>query len=202
MFKLELVADLSDLQQNITGLLRAQLDKSDRCGERVAIRQARLTPSAPAGSLRVQLHYERWTCTGMYGQGTPNEVAESDGSVEFKLSATVEKSNALKVTAALGSVQANGMLADALRSGDLGDDLRDKVTQSVLSAMQAAADFKTTLPAAVQNGAVVQTAKFQDSGAGNLRVVIEGQIQMSNEQANLLASELNQTVSAQKTAAQ
>jgi hypothetical protein len=94
------------------------------------------------------------------------------------------------------------MLADALRAGDLGDDLRDRVTQSVLSAMQAAADFKTTLPAAVQNSAVVQTAKFQDSGAGNLRVVLEGQIQISNEQANLLASELNQTVSAQKTAGQ
>jgi hypothetical protein len=173
-FKLEVVADLSDLQQNITGLLRAQLDRSDRCGERIAIRQAMLTPWAPASNLRVQLHYERWTCTGMYGQVAPNEVAESEGTAEFKLSATVETSNALKVTAALGSIQANGMLADALRSGDLGDDLRDKVTQSVLSAMQAAADFKATLPPAVQNGAMVQTAKFQDGGAGDLRVVFEG----------------------------
>src|SRR5450755_1732275 len=34
VFKLELIADLSDLQQNITQVLRSQLDKSDRCGER------------------------------------------------------------------------------------------------------------------------------------------------------------------------
>ena len=38
-FRLELVADLSDLQQNITGVLRSQLDKSERCGERIEIQQ-------------------------------------------------------------------------------------------------------------------------------------------------------------------
>ena len=62
-FKLELVADLSDLQQNITELLRAQLDTSETCGQRVAIRQATLTPAAPASLLTVWLHFERWICT-------------------------------------------------------------------------------------------------------------------------------------------
>ncbi len=37
-FKLELTADLSDLQQNITEVLHSQLDQAERCGERIAIR--------------------------------------------------------------------------------------------------------------------------------------------------------------------
>jgi hypothetical protein len=37
-FKLELIADLTDLQQNITDLLRSQLDSSETCGQRVSIK--------------------------------------------------------------------------------------------------------------------------------------------------------------------
>ena len=46
IFKVKLTADLSDLQQNITEVLRAQLNKADRCGEQIAIQNASLTPSA------------------------------------------------------------------------------------------------------------------------------------------------------------
>jgi hypothetical protein len=42
MFKLELTADLGELQQNITPLLASQLDKNDACGERIAIEHADL----------------------------------------------------------------------------------------------------------------------------------------------------------------
>jgi hypothetical protein len=50
ILKLELTADLSDLQQNITGLLSSELDKDDRCGDRIAIESATLTPLDPAAS--------------------------------------------------------------------------------------------------------------------------------------------------------
>ena len=63
-FTLGLTADLTDLQQNITDVLRAQLNALEGCGQRVAIQRAMLTPSAPAGLLVVQLHFERWTCAG------------------------------------------------------------------------------------------------------------------------------------------
>jgi hypothetical protein len=197
-FKLDVVADLADLQQSITELLRVQLNRSNRCGERVTIQQATLTPSAPATLLAVQMHLERWTCTQMSGQVSANELAESDGSVEIRLTPAVEKPNALRLTSEFGRIEAGGMMVDALRSGDLGDDLRDKVTQSILSALQAGADFKTTLPPVLQNGAVIQSAKFQDA-AGTLRVVLEGQVQISSEQADLLASQLNQALSARET---
>jgi hypothetical protein len=198
-FKLELTSDLSELQQNITDLLRAQLDTSESCGQRVTIQQARLTPATPAGRLAVRLHFERWMCTRSFGQQISNELAEGDGTVEIKLTAVVEKANTLKIVTALGRVDATGMLGESLRSGSLGEDLREKVAQSVLSAARAGSDFKITLPPALQNSALIQNAKFQDLGVGGLSVVLDGQIEISNEQADQLASQLNQALSARGT---
>ena len=194
-FKLTRIADLSELQQNITELLSAQLNSSQMCGERVAIKQARLTPSAPASLLVMRLHFERWTCSRIAGQQSANELAEDDGTVEVKLTPGIDKSE-LKLASEFGHIDATAMLADSLRSGSLGEDLRDKITQLLLTAMRAGADFKT-LPPAVQNSATIQTARFVDAGAGVLRVALGGQVQISNEQADQLASQLNQALSAQ-----
>ena len=127
-FKLELLADLSDLQQEMTELLRSRLDTSDTCGQRIAIQQASLAPSTPASLLVVKLHFERWTCMRSFGQQTANELAEGDGSVEIKLTPTLEK-NALKIAATFGRIVATGMLAESIRSGSLGEDLRDRAAQ-------------------------------------------------------------------------
>jgi len=197
-FKLELIADLSDLQQNITELLRTQFDKTNTCRERVTIRQATLLPSTPASVLTVQLHFERWSCTRMSGQTTQSELAESDGAADIKLTPAADPADPLKLAASFGRIEASGMLGEALRSGDLGDDLRNKVTQSVLSVLRAAADLNATLPPAAQGSAILQTMRFQDV-AGRMTTVLGGQVQISNEQANLLASQLNQTLSAQGT---
>jgi hypothetical protein len=82
----------------------------------------------------------------------------------------------------------------------LGDDLKNQVAQSVLSAARAGSDFKITLPLAIQNSTTIQSAKFQGVGAGGLSVVLDGQIELSNEQTDQLASQLNQALSAQGTA--
>jgi hypothetical protein len=195
IFKLELLADLPDVQQNITEIMRAQLDSSARCGERIAVRQARLTPATPSGLLVLQLHYERWTCAP--GSGTSSELAESEGTVEMKLTPSLDKSGALKLAAEYQRIDASGMMGDSLRSGILGDELRDKVSESLVSVLRAGADFKTSLPPAVQNFATLQSVRFQNAGAGDLEAQFEGQIQISDEQANLLASQLNQALSAQ-----
>jgi hypothetical protein len=200
-FEMELIADLSELQQNITELLRAQLDSSESCGQRVAIRRATLRPSTPASVLVLQMHFERWTCPQSYGQQTSNELAEGDGTVELKLTAAVEKPNTLKILATFGRVDAPGMMGEALRSGSLGEDLRGTVAKCVLTAAQSALDFKVLLPPAVQNSAVLQVARFQDAGVSVLTVVLDGQLQISSEQADQLASQLNQAPSAQGTPA-
>lgn len=201
-FQLELTADLSDLQQNVTELLRDQLDTSETCGQRISIQQATLTPATPASLLVMRLHFERWMCTRTFGQQTSNELAEADGMVQIKLTAAVEAPNTLKITASFARIEATGMLEESLRSGPLGEVMLDKVAQSVQSAARAASDLKVALPPAVHNSAVIQSAKFRDVGVDGLSVVLDGQIEISNEQAVQLANQLNQSLSAQAPPAQ
>ena len=145
-FKLEMMTDLSELQQNITELLRARLDTSETCGQRIAIQQATLTPAAPASLLFVRFHFERWMCSRSFGQQTSTELAEGDGTVEINLTAAVEQSNSLRIVATIGRIGATGMLAESLRSGSLGEDLRDTASATVLSAARAGSDFKLRFP--------------------------------------------------------
>jgi hypothetical protein len=65
---LELTADLADLQQNLTPLLAAALDKDNRCSDRMQIQNATITPIEPASLVVVQLHYERWACVKLFGK--------------------------------------------------------------------------------------------------------------------------------------
>jgi hypothetical protein len=201
-FKLEVKSDLSDVQQNITELLRGQLNTSEACGQRLAIQQATFAPAAPASLVLVRLHFERWICNRSVGQQTPSELAEGDGTVEIKLTTSVDPSSGLKIVPSFGRIDATGMLAESLRSGSLGEDLRDKVAATVLSAARAGSDFKTALPTAIQNSATVQGARFQTLGVGGVSIVLEGQVEMSSAQADQLAKQLNQTLSAQGSAGQ
>jgi hypothetical protein len=194
-FRLLQIAALSDLQRSITIILRAQFAPSP-CGERLDVRQANLTPASPASLLQLDLHYERWACHG--GPGMAFELAEAEGSVVLKLTPAVDASHALTLTAEFERIDASGMMGESLRSGDLGDELREKVSQSMLAALRGATDFKLTLPPAVQRSMILQSARFQDTEA-DLNLALEGQVQLSNDQANLLATQLNQTLSAEQT---
>jgi hypothetical protein len=106
----------------------------------------------------------------------------------------VDKTNVFKLAPEFERVEASGMMADALRSGDLGADLLQKAANLVRAAVEASADFKVTLPAVIESGATLQKAEFQDIGAGPFSLLLEGEVQVSNDQANLLASQLNQAL--------
>lgn len=192
-FRFDSNLDLTDLQQNVTAIMNAQLSEGSACGERLALRSANILPRPPATVLMLKLHFERWLCAG---RSSPTELAESDGSVEVTVTPSVQNST-LSMAAAFSRIDAKGMMADGLRSGDLGDDLRDKVAKALLLSVQSGGIFKTSLPPALQSTANLQGAKFQDGGAGILRMVLTGQVQLSNEQATLLANQLNQALSAQ-----
>jgi len=195
-FNLEMTLDLSDLQQSISEVMNGQLSEAKSCGERLSVRQAAMVAAASASSLTLKLHFERWSCSRAFGS-LATELGEGEGTVEFRLTSSVGTANALKITATIKRIDAAGMMGEELRSGDLGTDLSDKVAKAILTAVQTGADFKTTMPGAVQNTATLQTARFQDSGAGGLKVVLDGQMQLSNEQVELLARQLNQSLSAQ-----
>jgi hypothetical protein len=197
-FRLEMTLDLSDLQQSISEVMNAQLSEAKSCGERLSVRQAAISAADPASSLTLKLHFERWSCSRAFGQ-TPTELGEGEGTVELRLTPSVDKENILKIVPAFKRIDAAGMMGEELRSGDLGSDLSEKVAKAILAAVQTGADFKTTLPGAVQNTGTLQSAKFQESGGAGLRFVVDGQMQLSNTQVDLLARQLNQSLSARGT---
>src|SRR5579862_12732 len=88
-FRLDSNLDLTDLQQNITAIMNAQLREASGCGERLGLRSANILPAPPATLLVLQLHFERWLCAG---QSSPTELAESDGAVEVKITPLVQNS--------------------------------------------------------------------------------------------------------------
>jgi hypothetical protein len=91
-------------------------------------------------------------------------------------------------------------MGESLRSGDLGQELRDKLTHSILSAVPVGENFQKYLPPAAREFAILQDAKFQDTGVGKLRVILDGQLELSDGQVNLMASQLNEAKFAQGTA--
>jgi hypothetical protein len=196
IFSLKLTADLSDVQQNITGILRSQLSRSPRCGERIGVQQATLTPLIPASLVVAKLHFERWVCPP--GQN-PTEVADGDATVEVKLTPSVEQNTGLRLVSEITRVEADGFLRDLLRSGDLGVALRDQIAASLLSALQKAADLTAALPPAAQQSATIQKALFQDDGADQMSLVLDGQLQFSDEQTQQFAAQLKQRLAAQGT---
>ena len=209
LFSLKLVADLSDLQQDVTAILRSELTRSPRCGERIEILQATLTPLEPASLVVARLHFERWVCPP--GQQSPIEVAAGEGTIEVKLTLAVEPTvkpttepalepnAALHLVSEVTRVDASGFVRDSLRSGDLGVSLGEQIAASLLPALQKGADVKASLPPAAQQSATLQKARFQNDGADQLSLVLDGQLRLSDEQTQQFAAQLKQRLSAQGT---
>jgi hypothetical protein len=199
VFNLKVVADLSDLQQNVSEILRAQLNRSPRCGERIEVLQATFTPLAPAGLVVVNFHFERWVCSR--GQQGPVEVAGGEATIDVKLTPSVAPTG-LALASEISRVQADGLLRDLLSSGDLGVTLREQIAASLLSALQKSANLKATLPPAAQNSATLQKAEFEDAGSDQLTMILDGQLQFSDEQTTQFAAQLKQRLAAQGTSPQ
>ncbi len=204
LFRLRLVADLSNVQQNITGILRSGLTRTPICGERIEILNATLTPLAPASLVVANLHFERWVCSGP-GQGSPMEVSSGDATIEVKLTpsleASTEPNTALRLVSEITRVEAQGFLRSSLRSGDLGVTVREQIASSVLATVQKGADLKATLPPPAQGCATLQKATFQNAGADQLDLVLDGQLQFSDQQAQQFAAQVKQPLAIQGTTA-
>jgi hypothetical protein len=193
IFKLELTADLSELQQNITALLASQLDKEDACGERIAIEHADLTPVAPASLAVVQLHYERWACAKVLGKEKSKRLVGGNAVIEVKLTPAIEQSNTeLRLVPEVGKMEADESLGELLRSGTLGDAIRDKIRTSILSAMEKGTNLSATLPPAIQGHASIQSAEFKDGGSGRLIVELDGEGQITREQIQALTKQIKE----------
>lgn len=180
-FSVKLTADMSDLQQSITDVLRAQLDKAEQCGERIAVQTADFTPQAAGGLVAVQLHYERWSCAPTFGRQNMNEIVEGNGTITVKLTPAVAEGGTLQLRAEIARVDAEGLVGELLRTGVVGEALRDKISELVLSALRQGGDFKTALPTEARSYATLGKAQFQGTGSGRLIARFDGDIRVSNE---------------------
>jgi hypothetical protein len=195
MFRLELYGNLSDLQHNLTELLGG-LNRSSTCGENLTVRRATLTGSGVNGMLLLDLHFERWACMRIGNQTASNELAESDGSVEVRLAPSIGSSNTLRLNAELGRINANGLMGEAIRSGDIGELIRKNAPLPLLTAARVTTNLAAVLPPAIQSSVALHGAKFQSTGVGDLNLVLEGEAAISDQQAKDLARALNQNSSA------
>ncbi len=197
VFKLELSADLAELQRNMTGLLSSQLDKDDHCGDCIAIQNAILVPAEPASVATVQLHYERWACIKAFGKQQAKRVVGGNAVVPVKLTPGVDESNAeLRLVPEVGAIEADGSLGELLRSDAVGEMIRDRIRTSILSAMQKGTNLSATLPPAAQGYATIENAAFRDGGSGRLIVVLDGQLRITKEQVQVLSKQVKERVAA------
>jgi hypothetical protein len=196
-FRLQLTADLTGLQENLTPLLAAQLDKDDKCGERIAIQQATLTPAPPAAVATVQLHYERFACVKAFGKQQAKRLVAGNAVVPIRLTPAVEQDNTqLRLNPEVGEIQADGSLGELLHNGSLGEMIRTKIRDSILNAMQKGANLSATLPPAAQPYATIASAQFQDAGARHLAVQLVGEIRVPRDQLQAVTQQLKSRVAA------
>lgn len=186
VFRLSLVVDLSDLQKNLVPLLGAQLNRSDRCGERLTVQGAELAPAPPSGILTAYVHYERFGCVKALGKEIVRRLVGGNGVVEVNVAPSVVE-NRPALTAQVRKIDADGSLGEVLSSGSLRDTIREKLQAGIESAIQKAASLKSTLPAGIEDGAVLQTVQFSDGGAGHLWLKIDGEVRLTDQQFHGLA---------------
>jgi hypothetical protein len=135
----------------------------------------------------------------VFGKERPNKLVGGNGTIEVRLTPAVEEDSTLRLVPEIGRIEAEGPLGELLRSGSIGARLREKITAALLNSMQKGTNFKATLPPVAQEYAKIQNAQFQDGGSGNLTVVLDGEIRISNEQIKLLSNQLKERLSSQGT---
>jgi hypothetical protein len=197
LLSVELMADLADLQQNFTALLASELDKDERCADRIQIEDAKLAPAEPASLAVVQLHYERWGCAKLLGKQEVKRLVGGNAVVQMKLTPAVgENHTDLRLDAELGPIEADGSLGELLRTGNLGEMLREKIQAAILAALQKGLDLGAILPPVLQGSVAIQDARFRNAGSGQLAVSVAGQVHITDEQLGALAKELKGRVAA------
>ncbi len=187
--RLNLHADLGDFQQRLTAILHKELDKSDRCGERIALEDAQLLPAAPAGILTAHMHVEKWVCIKAFGKENAKRLLGGNGMVEMRLTPRIEGGSGVAMDAQVGRIEADGSLGEVLRSGALGDALKDRIREALLKSVRKAADMNSLLPEQAREYANIGSLAFTDRGSGRLGLDVEGTLQIPEDR---LASVMEQ----------
>jgi hypothetical protein len=189
VFRLTLTGDLSDLQQNITPLLRSQLNRADRCGERLSVEQAALVPASPDGLLNATVHYERWGCMKAFGKERDKRLVGGNATLRVKLTPVVE-ANGVSLKPEVVSIEADGSLGELLRSGSMGDALKAKIAGSIRSAIQKATNFNKVLPPEISSAMTIRSLEFTSGRDGRLCINSVAEARISADRLKFLNKQL------------
>jgi hypothetical protein len=179
---LSATVDLADFQEHLTPILAAQLNRSDKCGERLTVQKAAL---APSGLLTANVHYEHFGCAKAFGKEITKRLVGGDAVVEVNLTPTVAD-NRIGMDAEVRKIDADGSLGEALHSGSFGNSIRQKIAANIESSVRKSADLKSALPAGMENVLTLRTVRFADGGSGRLWLAMEGELHLSAEQFQIL----------------
>ena len=186
--RVSLNADLTDFQRNLTPILAAQLNQSNRCGERLNVLDATMLPAAPAAVLTVKAHVEKWACAKAFGKEIVKRLVGGDGTIAVRLTPQVENGSGIKLAAEVTSIEADGSLGELMRS----DALREKVRTTVVNAIQKSTDFNTTLPQTLREIVSIRGAQFGETGDRGLALAISSEARLPDAQARELLEKLKQ----------
>lgn len=190
-FSVALTADLGDFQDHLTPVLAAKMYRSDRCGERLSVERASIAPAAPSSVLTANVNYERYACVKALGKQIAKRLVGGHGVIEVNLTPSLEE-NDIALSAQVRKVDADGSLGEVLRSGSVGDSIREKIATSVESAIQKLTNLKSMLPAEMSDAVAIESFQFADGGAGRLWLSISGEVRLSTEQVQALTKQLAQ----------
>lgn len=180
-FKLALTADLSDVRDNIGALLASQLNRSERCGERLSVESATLAPASPAAVLTAHVHYERFACAKAFGREIVRRLVGGNAAVTVKLTPSAG-ADGISMAPEVLKIDADGSLGELLRSGSLGATVKEKIASGVESSIRKGLDLKSTLPPAVAAAATLRGARFVSGAEGRLWFSVDGEVQISAAQ--------------------
>jgi hypothetical protein len=186
--RLSVTVDLGDFQEKLTPVLAAQLNRSERCGERLSVERAVLAPAAPSGVLTAHVHYERFGCVKAFGKEVVKRLVGGHAVVEVNLTPSVA-GDRIVLAAEVRKIDADGSLGEALRSGSFGDSIRDKIAASIESAIGKATDRQSMLPAGIEKPAAIETARFADGKDGRLWLQIAGEVHIPVEELRRLVKQ-------------
>jgi hypothetical protein len=185
---LNLRADLTDLQSHMTPLLQAELNQSNRCGERISVERAALMPAPPAGRMTVHLHFEKWACFKAFGKENTTRLMGGNGTVQVLLTPRVGDDQTVRLDAEVGTIDADGSLGELLHS-EYGNTLRDKIREALLKAIQKSSGLEAVVPAQARPFVAIQSAEFAERGTGILILNLAGQVKVPPEQVSALLEE-------------
>jgi hypothetical protein len=189
-FKLSLNVDLAGLPDHIPGLLRTQMNQSNRCGERLSIEQATLEPSAPGALLTAHVHFEKWACAKAFGKELAKKLIGGNATIQARLTPAVEEHRSVKLESSVVSIEAEGTVGEALRSGSLGDSLREKIRSSLQASLQKAVNLEAALPPALEPVAAIRSVQFRNAGGGRLSADFLGEVKLSAEQMHAVVDQI------------